>query len=894
MRDWSFRVRSARALALAAAGLCGTAVSTPSALAVGPDVIVGDIPDVVNNLGTSGGRRVYAFGTTSCNLGDAPLTWLRNTNVHPVISQNMYRLANGRFEQVGQAWLKHGFCALQGTVCSTCAPGGDCDALFPGCSDPYSASLNSEQGGLGPKSEVNAATGAFLYPWVNRGVATTAAGKRLAVLTTDLDAGLAAGGLFFFASMYVQPEDSSAGNDTNNSSYRRVTVSAAPNYTVGLVDTTQRGRAAIYAWKDHGLGAGAPDPDVVITPVDIAGDGRFLVGAKATNLGGGQWHYEYAIENINSDRSGQSFTVPLPAGAVVTNIGFHDVEYTSGEPYDGSDWSSAVSPSAITWSTVQSFAQNANANALRWDTIYNFRFDCNIPPAGGMATLGMFKSGAPVSMSTVVPASDGVFHPLNDNCANAAAIGAGTAGFSNVSATTDGPDEPTGCTFSGYSQVGSDIWYRYTSNSCATGNTTITTCGSEFDTKIAVYSGSCPTASGTVIVCNDDVATCAVGTLQSAVSFVAIPNTQYLIRVGGYNALTGAGTLSITAPSCGPVAPANDNCAAAEWLTHNVPATGTNVLATNDGTANCGDSASSPDVWFKYRPATNATANFNTCGTNTSFDTVLSLFTGSCGGLTQVACNDDNNGTGGNNACGGGLNSGLNYSVVAGTTYHVRVAGYSGDTGPFTVRVIGGDGVAPPANDLCSARPGIGLGATEFSNLGAGTDGPAHAMCLANASNQITGDLWWNFPSTFAGRLKIETCAGAGFDSRIAVYTGNGCSDFESRLVACTDDGPCTAGRAQAIVNVVSGQNYTIRVGGFNGAAGAGTLTLSQIPCAPDIDGVPGVAIDDIFAYLNAWFAGCTGQGGSPCNGVNADFDGVGGVAIDDIFAYLNAWFAGC
>jgi hypothetical protein len=50
-----------------------------------------------------------------------------------------------------------------------------------------------------------------------------------------------------------------------------------------------------------------------------------------------------------------------------------------------------------------------------------------------------------------------------------------------------------------------------------------------------------------------------------------------------------------------------------------------------------------------------------------------------------------------------------------------------------------------------------------------------------------------------------------------------------------------------------------------------------------DFDGVGGLTVQDIFAYLNAWFAG------DP----RADFNG-GGLAVQDIFDFLNAWFAGC
>jgi hypothetical protein len=44
------------------------------------------------------------------------------------------------------------------------------------------------------------------------------------------------------------------------------------------------------------------------------------------------------------------------------------------------------------------------------------------------------------------------------------------------------------------------------------------------------------------------------------------------------------------------------------------------------------------------------------------------------------------------------------------------------------------------------------------------------------------------------------------------------------------------------------------------------------------------VGVQDIFDFLNAWFA----------NDPSADFNGVDGVSVQDIFDYLNAWFVGC
>ncbi|HYE61306.1 MAG TPA: hypothetical protein VD997_04860 [Phycisphaerales bacterium] len=872
--------------------LSGLVVSTP-AFAAGPDVIVGDLPDVVNNLGVANGRRMWGVGTTSCNLGDQPLTWIDCTNAsnpdcrkHPVISQNMYRLMNGRFEQVGQAWLKHGFCALQGTVCSSCTPGGNCDALFPGCSDPYSASLNASPGGLGPKSEVNPVTGTFPYPWLSNGSGGANSNQKLLqVATTELDAGLAANALWFVSSIYIQPEDSQMGNALNNQSYRRVNV-AAGSYNISLQDTTQRTKPAIYAWRDHGLGVNAPDPNVFITTVDVPGDGRFIIAAKATNVGGTTWRYEYAIQNFNSDRAAQAFRVPYPSGTTVVagSVGFHDVDYLNGEPYSGTNWNgSTASGTGITWSTTETFAQNPNANALRWDTIYNYRFDCNQPPSGGEATLTLFKPGTPSSMSvsTIVPSPDGTFHPLNDTCAAATNVGAGTTTFSNANANTDGLAEPGQCVVNNYTQIGADVWFRYTSGSCTTGPTTISTCGSNFDTKVFVYPGtSCPSAPGTVIACSDDSNTCGANSLQSSLTFQHAANTSYLIRIGGYNGATGNGTLTITPPSCGPVAPANDTCAGALFLADGIAATGSTTAATNDGTASCGSSSTSADVWFAYRPVTSGAVNVNTCGSG--FDTVMSVFTGSCGSLTQVACNDDN-ATGGNNACGGGLSSGINVNMTGGTTYYIRVAGYQGAVGNFNVRAIGGGGTIPAPNDSCAARPGVGLGDTAFNNTNCTTDGPTHTGCNYNGSNQITRDLWFNYPSTFNGRIRVDTCsASTAFNTKIAVYNGGGCADFESRLLGCNDDGACGSGRSSVEVDVVAGQNYTIRVGSFNNAQGAGVLTITDITgptCGDqDFNGDGDFGTD---ADIEAFFACLGGNCCASCFAGGADFNGDGDIGTD-------------
>ncbi len=366
--------------------------SGPLGLASGPDVIVGDLHELAR-YGTSGGITAYAVGTVSCNVGDFWLNWFSNTNQHPVIAQNLYRLKGGRFEQIGQSWLKHGFFALSGSLCFNDCESTDGTHLGVHCSDPYSASLNGQQSNLGPRYQVNAATGVFTYPPANPSTPPTI-GRRLQVRNTDLDPAQNAGALYFVEGHYVTPDDASAGNKNNNASYRRVNVGSSP-FNLSFVggNPTQREKAAIQAWK-------ANDAAVTLAGIDVTGDGHMDLAYRVTDLGGGQFHYEYALYNMNSDRSGQAFEIPIPAAVTVSNIGFHDVDYHSGEPFAGTDWPGTVGSGKISWAT-QTFAQNQNANALRWGTLYNFRFDADAPPQAVNGTVVLFKPGSPSSVNVV-------------------------------------------------------------------------------------------------------------------------------------------------------------------------------------------------------------------------------------------------------------------------------------------------------------------------------------------------------------------------------------------------------------------------------------------------------------------------------------------------------------
>ena len=343
-----------------------------------PDLIVGEIL-AGSYWGTVGGISAYSFGTDSCNLGTCQANWFEDSPDHPVIGQNLFRLANGRFEQIGQSWLKHGFAAFDDTACSPdCLEAPDGDHLGVDCSDLYVAGLNGFQRGLGPKSEVQARTGLFPWPPTDLDLSGDAIYKRLQVHDVDLDPALNTGARYFVEAQYVARDDSLGANQDNSASHRHAHVEVAGDGTFRIVldGATVQELPAIFAWQ-------AVDSAVQIASLDLFG--RYYVGARVTDLGNGTWRYQYAVQNLNADGAAR-FIVPLHGEASPANIFFSDVDYHSGELLDGSDWTAAqdLSLGTLAWAPVTA---DELANALRWGTLYSFGFDTNLPPELGPVTL---------------------------------------------------------------------------------------------------------------------------------------------------------------------------------------------------------------------------------------------------------------------------------------------------------------------------------------------------------------------------------------------------------------------------------------------------------------------------------------------------------------------------
>jgi len=230
----------------------------------------------------------------------------------------------------------------------------------------------------------------------------------------DLNTNLNGGATYYAEAQYITPHEyvwcqahPGQCNMYNNVSYRQYTVSGTtgPSFAFGTASgtlTTQRQKPAISAWNGASSAKIEPAPGA---------DGIGTMAWKVTNPSPGAWHYEYAIYNQNLDRGIQSFSLPMGTNIALTNVDFHAPPQQPGWAGDGTfnnlgysnaPWSSIRNAGDFGWST-ETIAQNQNANAIRWGTLYNFRFDANAAPQMRLVTIGFFKTGAPITMLIQVP-----------------------------------------------------------------------------------------------------------------------------------------------------------------------------------------------------------------------------------------------------------------------------------------------------------------------------------------------------------------------------------------------------------------------------------------------------------------------------------------------------------
>jgi hypothetical protein len=460
-------------------------------------------------------------------------------------------------------------------------------------------------------------------------------------------------------------------------------------------------------------------------------------------------------------------------------------------------------------------------------------------PAGGKSMASSETKGASnssrVAFATPGPARAPAATPVagNDNFASAFPIGALSASFSQstAGAMTEG-GEPTTC--SGV-PFGKTVWYSVTAGP---GSVTVDTYGSNFDTVLAVYTGSAVN-SLSLVGCNDD----SSATKQSQVTFPTSPGTTYHIQAGGYASAGGNLILHVAR-----TAPVNDSFDA------RIPvAVPTQAVANTDGATVQGGEPTfipcraiepgPPDwifypatqagigqtVWYKLNPAAGTVVTIDTQGS--SFDTVLAVYTGSAvTALTLVACNDD--GT-------GGKQSRVTFTAAGSTEYQVQVGGFAkpntagggtlGSSASGSLSVSFSLTTLPPNNDFAAAIP-VAIptrvaAVTLLATTQPGVGEPAQPPNCGDHNPGIGRTVWYTVTPANGAVVTLDT-VGSDFDTVLAVYQGNALGSLTP--VQCNDDAGGV--KISQVSFVANGSPYRIQVGGYTDVvtpAVSGNLVLN-------------------------------------------------------------------
>ncbi|MCA9756441.1 MAG: T9SS type A sorting domain-containing protein [Candidatus Eisenbacteria bacterium] len=359
-----------------------------------PDIGFGSIEGlgVVAREGTyPDGASALSMMTTACNVGAENISWLAPMSEdHPAVVMQLYRMSDGRFEQVGISAARHEYFALSNSECGTCQVQSNGTFLGAGCSTTSGVGINADRNLLGPRGEIDPYSGA----WTCSGslfaggqsdcVARPHDGdgpldRRLVVTDADLDV---PGASFVYEAYWVTAGDADRRNSVGSRSANVIRVGS--NFIVSDVNDEAVG-AALERWGG------------TQTWVSLPGDGELLLASKSWDLGGGLYQYEYALFNLDSARKVGAVRIPV-GSSTVSDIGFHDPD---SDP--ATDWVSGVSGGEISWST-DSFDVDPEAPALSYGLLYNFRFVSDQPPAEGTATLVAFEGGEDeVAVAAVVP-----------------------------------------------------------------------------------------------------------------------------------------------------------------------------------------------------------------------------------------------------------------------------------------------------------------------------------------------------------------------------------------------------------------------------------------------------------------------------------------------------------
>jgi hypothetical protein len=341
-----------------------------------------------------------------CNPGTVTIPWQAAMQPnHPKFGFLIVRVVGDRIEQISdRSFCKHAFTSTNYSgPCGSCQNPGTGTVMGINCADTYGAGNNADRQWLGPAPEIDPWLGTWnpVGSYFDVGDPAQPGGlvlppdglrslnhsgfdsvkNRVTVLEQDM---LTPGAAYFYGIQLIHQGEAVANRGDNLASRGFNPVYGGGVWGLANNGVGQAHGSILQRWPGATVNSGGNGND----------DGRFFVASKVTALGGNQYHYEYAVHNVDNNRGGATFRLPIDAGAVASNYTFGDID---NNPLN--DWTAARFGNEIV------FTAPAN-NPLDWNTIYNFGFDATYAPSNGMSSIDEARLGPgalTVSVGAMVP-----------------------------------------------------------------------------------------------------------------------------------------------------------------------------------------------------------------------------------------------------------------------------------------------------------------------------------------------------------------------------------------------------------------------------------------------------------------------------------------------------------
>lgn len=402
-----------------------------------------------------------------------------------------------------------------------------------------------------------------------------------------------------------------------------------------------------------------------------------------------------------------------------------------------------------------------------WD-IYNAR-------PGTFQIAAMDLGGTPNPPSNNEPCA-AIDLPVNSSCTYVT--------YTNQCATASAGIPAPGC--AGYS--GADVWFKVTVP--VSGTLAIDSKESIItDGGMAIYTGSCSSLS--LLSCDDNSS--SNGNMPYLSVSGRTPGEVLYIRFWeNGNDNNGSFGICVSDPCPGGI-PVNDDCSNAIPLSLGIPVTGRNGCATSTGepaSPTCWTTGTLNTVWYVITAPASGRLSIRT-QLGTLVNTQIQVFSGSCGSLTSIGCNNDVTLCGNTQQWSEVVLTGL----VGGANYYVRVDGTLSLTGQFVITAIDGNNQWPTAiGQDCSApflvcSSAITVGDPGFVGSGNYCDYPGNAGGCASGSCIVVGErnsIWYSFSALSSGSLSFTINPSIPVDYDWALYDVTGLSNPCGTIAAGT------------------------------------------------------------------------------------------------------------